>query len=268
MRRFFIPNHSLSGDNPAITGDDASHIRNVIRLKIGDEIELIDGTGLECDARIVRISTGKVEVSILRRRLSEFQPTPRLIIAQAVLKDNKPDVIIRQITELGIHEWVPFVAHRSVPVLTAERIRTRKDRWEKIAIEALKQCRRSNLLKISDLLSYDAMLTYSRNCDIKLIFWEDESPSRPFELPASNASSVQSVMAIIGPEGGFTPDEIAAARACGYTTVSLGLRILKADTATLAVSTLLQYGYGDMRHPKPPPPDKSEPTLPFQTDNQ
>jgi 16S rRNA (uracil1498-N3)-methyltransferase len=261
MRRFIIQSRSLSGDNPAITGDDAAHIRKVLRLKIGDEIELIDGTGLECDARIVRMATGKVEVSILRRRLPESPSALRLIIAQALLKDNKPDTIIRQITELGIHEWLPFAAHRSVPVLNAQRISSRKDRWEKIAIEALKQCRRSKLLEISDLLTYDAMLTYGRNCDIKLIFWEDESPSRPFELPDANAASVQSVMAIIGPEGGFTPDEIAAARAQGYTTVSLGPRILKADTATLAVSTLLQYGYGDMRPLKPI-------ALPFPKDNQ
>ena len=251
MRRFFIPSHSLSGDSPIITGDDAVHIRKVLRLKPGDGIELIDGTGVECDARIIGMSAGKVAVSILQRRFSEYQSTPCLIIAQAVLKDNKPDVIIRQITELGIHEWVPFAAHRSVPVLNAQRISSRKDRWEKIAIEALKQCRRRNLLKISDLLTFDAMLAYGRNCDIKLIFWEDESPSRPFELPDVNADSVQSVIAIIGPEGGFTPDEIAAARARGYTTVSLGPRILKADTATLSVSTLLQYGYGDMRYPKP-----------------
>jgi len=261
MRRFFIQSHSLSGDSPVITGDDAGHIRNVLRLKPGDEIELIDGTGLECDARIVHMAAGKVEVSILRRRLSEPRSPLRLIIAQAMLRDNKPDVIIRQITEMGIHEWVPFAAHRSVPVLDAQRIRSRMERWEKIAIEALKQCRRSSLLKISDLLSYDAMLAYGRNCDIKLIFWEDESPSSPFELPDLNADPAQSIMAIIGPEGGFTPDEIAAARAQGYTTVSLGPRILKADTATLAVSTLLQYGYGDMRQQKPT-------ALPFSKDNQ
>jgi 16S rRNA (uracil1498-N3)-methyltransferase len=261
MRRFFIPSHSLSGDSPVITGDDTAHIRNVLRLKPGDEIELIDGAGQVCVARIVRMSAGKVDVSILGRSFSEYLPSPRLIIAQAILKDNKPDSIIRQITELGIHDWIPFTAHRSVPVLNAERISARKDRWGKIAIEALKQCRRSHLLKISDLMTYDEMLVYSRNCDIKLIFWEDESTSKSFELPDANADSVQSVMAVIGPEGGFTPDEIAAARACGYTTVSLGPRILKADTAALAVSTLLQYGYGDMRPQKPS-------ALPFQPNNQ
>jgi 16S rRNA (uracil1498-N3)-methyltransferase len=250
MRRFFVPSHSLSGNSPVITGDDAVHIRNVLRLKPGDEIELIDGTGLECNARIIRMTAGQVEVSILRRR-SEIQASPRLIIAQALLKDNKPDVIIRQITEMGIHEWVPFAAHRSVPVLNDRRIRSRRDRWEKIAAEALKQCRRSKLLAISDPLTFDAMLAYGWNCDIKLIFWEDESPSRPFEIPDAAAAPVQSIMAVIGPEGGFTPEEIVAARACGYTTVSLGPRILKVDTATLAVSTMLQYGYGDMRHPKP-----------------
>jgi 16S rRNA (uracil1498-N3)-methyltransferase len=249
MRRFFIPSHSLSGDNPLIRGDDAGHIRNVLRLKPGDDIELIDGTGLECDARIVRITAGEVEVSILRRRHSDDRTSPRIVIAQALLKDNKADAIIRQITEMGIHAWVPYTAHRSVPVLNDRRIRSRKDRWEKIAIEALKQSRRSTLLAISDLMTFDAMLAYGQSCDIKLIFWEDESPSKPFEIPDATAAPAQSIMAVIGPEGGFTTEEIAAARGCGYTTVSLGPRILKVDTATLAVSTLLQYGYGDMRRP-------------------
>ncbi len=260
MRRFFIQSHSLSIDSPLITGDDAGHIRNVLRLKPGDEIELIDGTGLECNARIVGISPGKVAVSIIERRLSSPCSALRLIIAQAMLKDNKPDVIIRQITEMGIHEWLPFAAHRSVPVLNAQRIRSRKDRWEKIAIEALKQSQRSKLLQISDLMTYEAMLDYGRDCDAKLIFWEDESPSKAFVLPDADAANVQSVIAVIGPEGGFTPDEIAFARNRGFETVSLGPRILKADTATLAVSTLLQYGYGDMRPQKPT-------SLPFQTGN-
>lgn len=247
MRRFFIPSDQLSGNSPVITGDDAGHIRNVLRLKSGDDIELIDGTGLECDARIERITAGKVEVSILRRRPWLPSSSLRLIIAQALLKDNKPDLIIRQITEMGIHEWVPFAASRSVPVLSGQRARSRKQRWEKIAIEALKQCRRSRLLAISDPLPFGDMLAYGKDCDVKLMFWEDETPSKPFELPSKDGRTVNSVMAIIGPEGGFTPEEVAAARACGFTTVSLGPRILKADTATLAVSTLLQYGYGDMR---------------------
>jgi 16S rRNA (uracil1498-N3)-methyltransferase len=247
MRRFFVPSADLSGNTPVITGDDAGHIRNVLRLKPGDEIELIDGKGLECDARIVRMTAGQVEVSIFQRRLADFQSAPRLIIAQALLKDNKADVIIRQITEMGIHAWVPFAAHRSVPVLDDRRIRSRKERWNKIGIEALKQCRRSTILDISDILSFDGMLAYGRHCDVKLIFWEDESPSLPFEIPDFNSPAIQSVIAVIGPEGGFTPEEVAAAKACGYTTVSLGPRILKVDTATLAVSTLLQFGYGDMK---------------------
>lgn len=251
MRRFFVPSDDLSGNDPVVSGDDAGHIRNVLRLKPGDEIELIDGTGLECDARIVRMTAGFIETSILRRKRAEVHPTPRLIIAQALLKDSKADVIIRQITEMGIQAWVPFAAYRSVPVLTDRRARTRQERWRKIAIESLKQCRRSTILDITDVLSFDGMLEYGRHCDIRIIFWEDEPPSNPFEIPDVNSSEVQSVMAVIGPEGGFTSDEIAAARACGYITASLGPRVLKVDTATLAVATLLQYGYGDMRAKRP-----------------
>ncbi len=247
MRRFFVERHQLSSDTPLISGDDAGHIRNVLRLKPGDIIELIDGAGSECEARIDRMESGKVHVSVIRRRMQAPAPSPRLIIAQALLKDNKADEIIRQITELGVQRWIPYSAQRSVPVLNAKRITSRKERWRKIAIEALKQCQRSRLLEISEPMTFQEMLNFGASCDVRLIFWEDESPSRPFEIPSPEKRGVQSVMAILGPEGGFTVEEIAAARVRGFITVSLGPRILKADTATLAVSTLLQYGYGDMR---------------------
>ena len=247
MRRFFVETHQLSSDAPVISGDDAGHIRNVLRLRPGDVIELIDGSGAECEARIDHMEPDGVHVSVIQRRMQAVSPYPHLIIAQALLKDNKADEIIRQITELGVQRWIPYAARRSVPVLNAKRIASRKERWRKIAIEALKQCQRSRLLEISDPMTFSEMLEVGASCDVRLIFWEDELPSRPFEMPSPAERRVRTVMAILGPEGGFTPEEIAAARACGFSTVSLGSRIMKADTATIAVSALLQYGYGDMR---------------------
>lgn len=247
MRRFFVETDQISSDTPVISGDDAGHIRNVLRLKPGDAIELIDGSGAECEARIDRMESGRVYVSVVQRRMQALSPYPRLIIAQALLKDNKADDIIRQITELGIQRWIPYAAQRSVPVLNAGRIVSRRQRWRKIAIEALKQCQRSRLLEISDPMTFPEMLDIGAACDVRLVFWEDESPSKPFEIPPPEERRVKTVMAILGPEGGFTPEEIAAARACGFSTVSLGPRIMKVDTATMAVSTLLQFGYGDMR---------------------
>jgi len=246
MRRFYIESPELSREAPVITGDDADHIRNVLRLRPGDNVELIDGTGWECESRIVRIVPGEVHVSVVHRRFQKLPSFPRLIIAQALLKDNKLDDVIRQITELGIQEWVPYMAERSVPVLDAKRWAARKKRWGKIAIESLKQCERSTLVTIAELMTFQDMLAYGASSDVRLIFWENESPSQLIEF-SDVEGAVQSVFAILGPEGGFAAHEISAARSSGFKTVSLGPRVLKADTAALAVSTLLQYGYGDMR---------------------
>lgn len=246
MRRFFIESHELSGDKPVITGEDFNHIRNVLRLKPDDVIELIDGTGIECHAMITGITSGRIHTSIIKRSFQEPGSAPRIIIAQALLKDNKPDVIIRQITELGVSQWIPYCAHRSVPVLDKRLSAKRKERWKKIAVEALKQCKRSRILNIEDIATFREMLQYGASCDLKLIFWEEESVSNPLAFPCEKREQVKSIIGVIGPEGGFTSDEIEEAAACGYTTASLGPRILKADTATIAVSALLQYGYGDM----------------------
>ncbi len=246
MRRFFIDSLELSCDRPVITGEDFNHIKNVLRLKPDDIIELIDGTGAECHAVITGITSGRIHTSIIRRSVQEQAEAPRIIIAQALLKDNKADGILRQITELGVTEWIPYCAHRSIPVLDKRQSAKRKERWKKIAIEALKQCRRSRILKIADMITYREMLQYGASCDLKLIFWEEESVSKPLVFPCEKSGQVKSIIAVIGPEGGFTSEEIEEAVACGYVTASLGHRILKADTATLAVSALLQYGYGDM----------------------
>jgi len=245
MRYFLIEQTTVSGPTSLITGPDARHIKTVLRLKPGDKIGLFDGKGFEYEARIVAISTGKVEVAVMQCFPAAAESPVQIVVAQAFLKEKKMDSLIRQISELGITGWLPFFAERSVPRPDQKQLLVRTQRWKKIAREALKQCKRGRILEIGETVSFESMLNQSESSDLKIAFWEDEAAPlnaslTKFERP------INTIFVLLGPEGGFTVQEIERARARGFITASLGPRILRAETATVAACTLLQYLYGDM----------------------
>jgi 16S rRNA (uracil1498-N3)-methyltransferase len=145
---------------------------------------------------------------------------------------------------LGVARWIPFLAARSVPVPDQKRLLGRYERWQKISIEAVKQCGRRRPMAIDPVVPFQTALAQALRYDTKLIFWEKKSgshspaPARPH--PAAN------VFVMVGPEGGFEPEEVELARQAGFSAVGLGPRILRAETATLAAAVLTQYVFGDM----------------------
>lgn len=245
MRRFYVDPEKVSGRAPLITGPDAKHIKTVLRLKPGDKIGLFDGAGNEYEAVIVNLSASTVKVSVLRRLSLNTESPVQIIVAQALLKDRKMDTLVRQLTELGITEWIPFTAERSVPRPHPARLQARMQRWKKIAKEALKQCRRSRMPLIEAALPFEEVLKIHTASDLKIVFWEEES--RPIHSQSTQLHGpLQKIFLMLGPEGGFTSREIEIANASGFITASLGPRILRAETATIAACTLIQYLFGDM----------------------
>lgn len=245
MRRFFVHPEALNQKTGLISGSDAKHIVKVLRLKESDRLFLFDGRGFDYEAEIARVSPEKVEVNILKKFPSESEPLVHITVAQALLKDRKMDDIIRQVTELGIFRWIPFPAHRSVSRLDRRRLSSRMERWERIAKESLKQCGRNKTPAIIPADSFEAMVSISENSDLKFIFWENETTVLT-DIKSPREKPVQHIFMGIGPEGGFTVEEIEKATTCGFRTLSLGPRILKSDTATVSACTLMQYLYGDL----------------------
>jgi len=246
MRYFYIEQPEAEQPAPVITGPDARHIKNVLRLKPGDRIGLFDGRGFDYDARIVKLSPGSVEISVLDRFPSKAESPVQITVAQAYLKNRKMDTIVRQITELGIYKWIPFISERSVPRPDRKRLSTRGERWRKIAKEALKQCKRGRLPEIGETVSFDEVLHLGVAGGLKIAFWENESGPITSILPPASENPLAGIFLLIGPEGGFTSLEIEKARTFGFVIAGLGPRILRAETATLAACTLLQYLFGDM----------------------
>jgi 16S rRNA (uracil1498-N3)-methyltransferase len=245
MRRFFIEQSEITGQMSSITGSDARHIKNVLRLKPGDKIKVFDGAGCEYESKIESYVQNKVTISILKKAPSRAEPPVKIIVAQAFLKDKKMDTIVRQLTELGVSKWIPFMAERSIPKPDKKRLSARGNRWKKIAKEALKQCERGCLPEICSVVSFEDLLCFEKDCDIKIIFYENETKAITPDI-LSPVTTSKKILVVFGPEGGFTKDEIEKAKACGFVSASLGPRILKADTASVAACTLIQYLFGDM----------------------
>ena len=245
MRRFFWQDKAGIGQEGIIGGTDARHIRTVLRMKPGDTLVVFDGAGHDYEAEIKAISPDHVTVSPVKKIHTTMDSPVKITIAQAMLKGKKMDVLARQITELGITQWVPFFSERSIPVPSRAKLPARLERWRTIIIESMKQCQRSWLTELSDIVSFDEALEMGKSDDVKLIFWEEETRTLP-EMLGSVPDKCEKIFAIIGPEGGFSAAEIEKAASLGYQSVSLGSRILKAETAALSVCTLMQYLFGDM----------------------
>lgn len=244
MRRFFVPPNQIDQRHAVLTDADAHHAHSVMRLGRGDRIEIFDGTGKQYEALILRSDADAVHLLILNSLPENPNGFLELAFAQGYLKDKKMDLLIRQLTELGANRWIPFTARRSVPLPPAARLINRRQRWEKISLEAVKQCKRSRPMFIENVVSFEEALNLSTAYDLKLIFYEKES------LPGDWESLIKlephRVFVMVGPEGGFEEHEIAAARTSGFYTLGMGPRILRAETAALAACTMVQLVLGDM----------------------
>jgi 16S rRNA (uracil1498-N3)-methyltransferase len=246
MRRFFIEPGAIDDAVISIKGSEARHIKTVLRLMPGDSIRLFDGSGVEYDAVISEISAGRVELSITGEVTTDAESPIELTIAQGYLKEKKMDSLIRPLCELGMSRWIPFTSQRSVPQPAKTRLEARMQRWQKIARESLKQCRRSVLPQISTPVSFADVLAYGRSCDLKILFWEEETRSLDRTEVSDSADPDQRILIVLGPEGGFTEQEVDQARQHGFTVSGLGPRILRAETATIAACTLMQHLFGDL----------------------
>ncbi len=246
MRFFFVDPAQLSGERARIEGDEARHIQNVLRLRPGDEIGLLDGAGREYTGVIAALAGGGVEVRITGSRPAAGDSRIRLSVAQGFLKEKKMDRLVHQLSELGVHRWVPFVSTRSVARPAAARAQARQKRWRRIAVEALKQCRRAKLMQVDEVTDFERVLALPVNHDLSVLFWEENAGMALAEELFTGGGRPESVLLVIGPEGGFTAEEARAAEAAGFRVAGLGPRVMKAETAAVAACAIVQHLFGDL----------------------
>jgi len=246
MPHFFIEPSHLADRRASFSGAEARHIKNVLRLKPGDAVRLFDGTGVEYVGVIDTLSSGKVEVAISGREPATGCARLPVSVAQGFLKEKKMDRLVRQLSELGAARWMPFISDRSVARPESGRAQARQERWRKIAVEALKQCRRGDLMQIDDIVGFDRLLESAPAYELRIIFWEQASEPLTAQRFSGIPAGPASILIVLGPEGGFTDEEARAAVAAGFISASLGPRILRAETAAVAACAIVQHLFGDL----------------------
>ena len=244
MARFYVPQPQIEKGVLKVEGEEVKHIRKVLRLKAGDEITVFDGLGKEFEGTIVEEGLSSVVIRIQNVYSSKRDSPLEVTLAQSLLKGEKMDYLIQKATELGIQEIIPFLSSRSVPLLEKPRRLKRHHRWERIAIEASKQCGRGVVPKIESLQDYSDMLRMASPNTLRLILWEREGIRLKEILERSKER--KKIFFIIGPEGGFSQGEVEEAKRAEFIPVTLGRRILRAETASLCFLSILQYEQGDI----------------------
>ncbi len=252
MRRFFIDPKIVQSERPRIEGPDANHLRNVLRLKPGADVVLFDGQGLEYEARITSISADSATFKILGKSQPTTESPIEITAGISLLKDKKMDTLVRQLTELGVMKIAPILSKRSIA--KPKTLEKRMERWEKIASESLKQCRRSHIPSIMPLIYFKDAVLELKNHPLKIILWEEEplplsqaiSQFIEKNYPKKDDSHIKSAAILIGPEGGFSKEEAGLAISNGFIPAGLGPRILRAETAAVAACTIIGHLFGDI----------------------
>lgn len=244
MTRFYVPQPQIEKGMLKVEGDEVRHIRKVLRLKAGDEIVVFNGLAKEYEGKIVEEGPSSVVIMIQNILSSKKESSLEITLAQSLLKGEKMDYLIQKATELGVKGILPFFSSRSVPLLEKSRRLRRYHRWGKIAIEASKQCGRGVIPKIEPLQDYYEMLQNISQDFLRLILWEKEGARLKEVLEGSKEE--RKIFFIIGPEGGFSQEEVGLAKENGFIPVTLGKRILRSETASLCLLSILQYEWGDI----------------------
>lgn len=242
--RIYMPYISQEDSIVRLEGDNVRYIKTVLRLKEGDRLKLFDGTSSEYTAIIKSLDNRTTFAEIIEKE-DIGHPGVHITLAQSLPKSGKMDVIVQKATELGVTKIVPFFSARSIPRLTEAKMSARISRWQKIAVEASKQCRRVTVPKISNIVTFDDMLRRADTQSLRIILWEEETETGlKIVLRDTRWAHTDSFFFVVGPEGGFTREEVTKARANDFVPITLGTQILRTETVALAILAILQYEKG------------------------
>ena len=237
MPRFFVPD--LSGDVLTLSGEDGRHAAKSLRCRVGEELELCDGRGAECLCAVAAVEGDTLTLRVVERRPSRGELPCRVSLYQALPKGDKLELIVQKAVELGVAEIVLVLTQRCVSRPDSRAVEKKRERLQKIALEAAKQSGRGVVPQVAPLLDFPAALAEMARAACPLFFYEGGGE------PLGKALSARpgSIALMVGPEGGFDPAEAQAARDAGLRVCTLGPRILRCETAPLYALSAIGYVY-------------------------
>lgn len=242
MHWFYVENGQIDEHTITITGSDVNHIKNVLRMQKGEKIVICDGQGTDYYCSIVEFSKDKVITNILEMNDTETELHTNIYLFQGLPKKDKMELIIQKAVELGVHEVIPVSMKRCVAKIEDKKKEQKKlERWQTIATSAAKQSGRGIIPKIKGVMSFEDALQKAKELEFAIVPYEQAEGMAESKKLIETACKKKSIGVFIGPEGGFDDAEIQKAIEAGFSTFSLGKRILRTETAGLTILSVLMF---------------------------
>ncbi len=241
MQHFFVIPEQVGETEIYVTGQDVNHMKNVLRMKIGEQVEISDGNNKKYLCEVSAYEEEQAVLRILEIREADTELKSRLYLFQGLPKNDKMELIVQKAVELGAYEVIPVSMKRCVVKLDAKKAAKKVERWNSISESAAKQAGRSIIPKVSDVVSYREALERAEQLDVVLVPYELEEGMAETKKLLHQIQPGQSVGIFIGPEGGFEREEVGQAIEAGAHPVTLGRRILRTETAGFTMLSILMF---------------------------
>ena len=242
MSNFFIDSGNIDGENAYVTGNDVNHIKNVLRMKESDEIKLSAGDGLLYTAVISEFLPDRIVCRIIDCEGGKSELPAKIILFQGLPKKDKMELIIQKAVELGVSEIVPVMMKRTIVKLEDNKKEQKKlERWRTISLTAAKQSGRAIVPEVSDFITFNEAVKKAQSLEYNLIPYENEKGMDKARELIKEVKDKKSIGIFIGPEGGISEDELELAINTGAKPISLGNRILRTETAGLALVSVIAF---------------------------
>jgi 16S rRNA (uracil1498-N3)-methyltransferase len=241
MPRFFVDSEQIGENEIVITGSDVNHIKNVLRMSVGEELTISDGHGMDYFCKIGTLERDEVVAEIIDSWHSFVELPVKIYLFQGMPKSDKMELIIQKAVELGVYEIIPVITKRTVVRLDEKKEQKKQTRWQSIAESAAKQAGRALIPEVAASMSFEKALHMCNRLDAVLIPYEKAEGMRSARELVHAMHGRQSIGIFIGPEGGFEESEIEAAKAAGAVPMTLGRRILRTETAGLTMLSILMF---------------------------
>lgn len=242
MHHFFVEPSQIQGNEVRITGNDVRHIKNVLRMKAGEELSISNGTDQkEYRCGIEELGEEEILCRIRFIKEADVELPSKVYLFQGLPKGDKMELIVQKAVELGVYEIIPVAARRAVVKLDEKKARHKRERWQGIAEAAAKQSRRKAIPAVKPVMTMKEAIAYAAEMDVRWIPYEmAEGMGRTKEMLGALGSG-QTIAVFIGPEGGFEESEIEAAKSAGICPITMGRRILRTETAGLVILAWIMY---------------------------
>ena len=241
MHHFFVTPSQVEDEYIYIEGQDVNHMKNVLRMKQGEQVGISDGNNLKYVCEVESYEEKRAVLRILERMEADTELDSELYLFQGLPKGDKMELIVQKAVELGAHKVIPVVTKRSVVKLDEKKAAKKTERWNSISESAAKQAGRSRIPEVGMPISFQEALKKASELDVVLIPYELAERMEETRRIIHSIRRGQSIGIFIGPEGGFEQEEVEAAVKCGANAVTLGRRILRTETAGLAVLSVLMF---------------------------